>query len=177
VLGVSPRRNLFLVEILQVDWILGEIMDFLDDKRLSDNTLLLLVTDNGGTDGVDAFNLGMRGHKTTAWVGGTRALAFWRLPGVLKRGELTEGCAHIDVLPTLAEVAEVEVEKPAKEQVEGRSAWGLLTGKHADCPDRYLHADVARWEPGRRARRFSSMKSSWSESGHADLQNDCKVPT
>lgn len=151
-LGVSSQRHLFFAEILQVDWILGEMMNFLEDKGLSDNTLVLLVTDNGGTDGVDAFNQGMRGHKVTAWVGGTRALAFWRLPGVLKPGDVTESCAHIDVLPTLAEVAGAELGKPALGQVQGRSAWALLTGKDDDWPDRYLHAHVARWEPGRRDR-------------------------
>lgn len=150
VLGVSERRQLFFAEILQVDWILGEIMDFLDEKKLSENTLVLLVTDNGGTDGVDAYNMNMRGHKVTAWVGGTRALAFWRLPGVLEPGDLAESCAHIDVLPTLAEVAGVAQADMPCEQVEGRSAWPLLSGEHHAWPDRYLYAHVARWEPGKR---------------------------
>ncbi len=152
VLGVSPRRNLFFAEMLQVDWILGEMMDFLEHQGLSKNTLVLLVTDNGGTDGVDAYNMHMRGHKTTAWLGGTRALAFWRLPGVLKPGDVTESCAHIDVLPTLAQVAGAELVHPALGQVEGRSAWALLTGKDDSWPDRYLHAHVARWAPGKRDR-------------------------
>jgi arylsulfatase len=138
--------------VLQVDWIVGQLLDFLEREGLADDTLVLLMGDNGGTDGTDAYNANMRGHKTTAWRGGTRAKVFWRLPGVLEPGEVTESCAHIDVLPTLAEVAGASLDDRARSQVEGRSAWGLLTGKSDRWPERTLFAHVARWPPGERAK-------------------------
>ena len=97
----DDRKHLLFAEVLRVDWIPGGILDFLDEKGHADNTLVFLVTDNGATDGVDAYNKGMRGYETTAWVGGTRALAYWSLPGVPEPRDLTERCAHIDVLPTM----------------------------------------------------------------------------
>ena len=100
-------------------------------------------------DPVFLFNADMRGDKGMAWLGGTRAFAFWRLPGVLEPRDVTESCAHIDVLPTLAEVASASIGN-VQDQVEGRSAWGLLTGKDPTWPERNLYAHVARWKPGMR---------------------------
>jgi arylsulfatase A-like enzyme len=150
ILGVSDRRLPFFAEILQLDWNLGRILDFLEFESLAENTLVVLISDNGGTDGVDAHNANMRGHKTTAWVGGTRAIAFWRLPGILETRALTPPFAHIDVLPTLAEVAGATLDDRAQSQIEGRSAWGILNGSAHDWPERTLFAHVARWNPGER---------------------------
>lgn len=150
-LGVtSERRNQFFAEVLQTDWMIGEILDFLEEEQLADNTLVHFVTDNGATTGVDVYNKGMRGHKTTAWVGGTRALSYWRWPGVLEPRDLPESYAHIDVLPTLAELTGADLSEETRQQIEGRSAWKQLTGETNDWPERYLHAHVARWAPGKR---------------------------
>ncbi len=150
ILGVDDRRVDFFAEVLLVDSIVGELMDFLDEKDLASRTLVYLVTDNGGTDGVDACNAGMRGHKTTAWMGGTRAMSFWRWPGVIRPRDVDAACAHIDILPTLAEVAGSKPDAMTMAQVEGRSTWGLLTEKDLSWPERNLFAHVARWEPGKR---------------------------
>ena len=147
--GVNEKRVDFFAEVLQTDWILGRLLDFLEEKGLVKNTLVFVMNDNGGTCGVDAFNAAMRGDKGTAWLGGTRAYAFWRLPGVLEPRDVTESCAHIDILPTLAEVAGASIGN-LQDQVEGRSAWGLLTGKDSTWPERNLYAHVARWSPGQR---------------------------
>ena len=58
-----------------------------------------------GTAGVKLFNAGMRGQKNTPWLGGTRAASFWRWPGTLKAGGVGRLAAHIDVFPSLAEIA------------------------------------------------------------------------
>jgi arylsulfatase A-like enzyme len=148
--GVADRRLPFFAEILQLDWNLGRVLDFLEARSLANNTLVVLMGDNGGTDGVDAFNSAMRGHKTTAWRGGTRAPAFWRLPGVLEARDLDHAFAHIDVLPTLAEVAGASLCQRAAAQVQGRTAWGMLTGTSNEWPERTLFTHVARWNPGQR---------------------------
>ena len=150
ILGVSDRRLPFFSEILQLDSIIGRVLDFLEEQSLDENTLVILMSDNGGTDGVDAHNANMRGHKATAWIGGTRAIAFWRLPGILEARELDEPYAHIDLLPTLAEVAGATLDTRTRAQIEGRSAWGMLTGASHQWPNRTLFAHVARWNPGNR---------------------------
>src|SRR5207244_2600048 len=83
--------------------------------------LVIFMNDNGGTAGVQVFNAGMRGQKVTPWLGGTRAASFWRWPGTLKPGDVDRLCAHIDFLPTLADITGAKLTDEVKAQVEGRS--------------------------------------------------------
>ena len=57
--------------------------------------------------------------------------------------------AHIDVLPTLCELAGVGL--PAEALVEGRSLVPLLRDKHAPWPTRSLYTHVGRWGRGEAA--------------------------
>ena len=64
------------------------------------------MTDNGAATGAQTFNAGMRGAKGTPYQGGTRVPAFWRWPGGFEGGrDRTQLTAHIDIFPTLAEIA------------------------------------------------------------------------
>jgi arylsulfatase len=89
----------------------------------------------------------MRGAKATPWRGGVRACSFWRWPGTLTpsdRGQLT---AHVDVLPTLAELAGARLPEEVARGLDGRSLVPLLRDAGADWPERFLFTHV-----GRRAR-------------------------
>ncbi len=94
------------------------------------------------------FNAAMRGSKGTPWLGGTRAASFWRWPGMFRPADVDRLTAHVDVFPTLAELAGGELSSDLKEQVEGRSLVPLLTDPAAPWPDRTLVTHVGRWERG-----------------------------
>lgn len=66
--------------IENIDDNMGKLMAFLDQSGVAKDTLLIFMTDNGGTAGVKTFNAGMRGAKGTPYMGGTRVPAFWRWP-------------------------------------------------------------------------------------------------
>jgi arylsulfatase len=106
------------------------------------------MTDNGGTVGVRVFNAGMRGQKGTPWSGGTRAASFWRWPGTLKPARVDALTAHIDALPTLAELAGANLNDRATAQIEGRSLVPLLENPAAPWPDRTLFTHLGRWPKG-----------------------------
>ena len=106
------------------------------------------MNDNGGTAGRQVFNAGMRGQKGTPWQGGTRASSFWRWPGTLKPADCDRLAAHIDIFPTLAELAGAKLTDEVKEQVDGRSLVPLLQNPKADWPDRTLFTHVGRWPKG-----------------------------
>ena len=86
-------------------------MKFLDKEKLSENTLLLFLTDNGsihpirkkGTD-IDSVS-GRRGMKGKLYEGGHRVPLFIRGPEHLigKPRELSIFSAHIDLLPTFVD--------------------------------------------------------------------------
>ena len=66
--------------ISNIDDNFGKLLARLKEWGLERDTLVIFMTDNGGTVGVPVFNAGMRGGKTTPYNGGTRVPAFWRWP-------------------------------------------------------------------------------------------------
>src|SRR5262249_60761725 len=78
------------------------------------------MNDNGGTGGVRVWNAGMRGQKNTPYLGGTRAMSFWRWPGTLKPAAVDRLASHIVVFPTLAEPASARRSPPMSADVEDR---------------------------------------------------------
>jgi len=51
----------FFGMIANVDENIGKLMMMLDETGLAEHTILIFMTDNGGTSGVKLFNAGMRG--------------------------------------------------------------------------------------------------------------------
>jgi arylsulfatase len=141
----------FFGMIENIDDNFGTLLEKLRAWGLEENTLVIFMTDNGGTAGVRIFNADMHGAKGTAYQGGTRVPSFWRWPagfsGGVDVGALT---AHIDIFPTLAEVAgaTTRLSDEVRKQVEGRSLLPLLKDPKADWPDRFFVTHVGRWPKG-----------------------------
>jgi arylsulfatase len=130
----------------------GALLKQLKDWGIEDNTLVIFLTDNGGTVGVNVFNAGMRGGKVTPYEGGTRVPSFWRWPAAFKGGvDCHALTAHIDIFPTLAEIAGAKLSRTVKNQVEGRSLLPLLKDPEAKWRDRFLVTHVGRWPRGQAA--------------------------
>jgi len=92
----------------------GRILDALDETGLGDDTLLLFTTDHGA-----AFPRA----KSTLYDTGIGVTLLARWPGRIQPGGRVRGLtSHVDLLPTLLEVAGREV----PEEVQGRSLLSLL---------------------------------------------------
>ena len=142
----------FFGMIENIDDNFGALLQKLQEWGVAQNTLVIFLTDNGGTAGVSTFGAGMRGSKGTPYQGGTRVPSFWRWPAGFKTpGDCAALTAHIDLFPTLAEIAGVKLDGPVSRQVEGRSLLPLLKTPQAEWPDRFLVTHVGRWERGRAA--------------------------
>ncbi|MBI3463638.1 MAG: sulfatase-like hydrolase/transferase [Planctomycetes bacterium] len=82
----EPYRHLprnvasFFGMIANIDENVGRLEEFLQANRLRDNTILIFMTDNGGTAGVQLYNAGMRGRKIDLYDGGHRVPFFIRWP-------------------------------------------------------------------------------------------------
>ena len=159
----------------------GILLEKLKEWGIEDNTLVIFLgTDNGGTAGVKLFNAGMRGAKGTPYQGGTRAPSFWRWPVKFKGGrDVSVLTAHVDVFPTLAEIAGVKLTGDVAAQVEGRSLMPLLLNPQAPWDDRSLVTHVGRWEKGKAAEskyRACSIRNTRftlvNDTELYDLQND-----
>ncbi|MSR51689.1 MAG: DUF4976 domain-containing protein [Gemmataceae bacterium] len=138
----------FFGMIANIDDNAGRLLDRLKEWGIEKDTLVIFMNDNGGTAGVPVFNAGMRGQKVTPWIGGTRASSFWRWPGTMKPADCDRLAAHIDFLPTLAEITGAKLTEEVKEQVDGRSLVPLLQNPKADWAERTLFTHVGRWPKG-----------------------------
>lgn len=131
--------------ISNIDDNLGLLLDHLDRKGLAQRTLIIFLTDNGGTYGVPIYNAGMRGQKGTPWQGGTRAISFWRWHGTFPARDVSALAAHIDVLPTLMDLLQIQPDDLLRQQVEGISLLPWLKGDNPPEPERFLFTHVGRW--------------------------------
>ena len=62
----------FFGMIANIDDNIGRLLARLDQLKLADDTIVIFMTDNGGTAGVPIFNAGMKGKKISLWEGGHR---------------------------------------------------------------------------------------------------------
>lgn len=138
----------FFGMVHNIDDNVGKLLAMLKEQGIERDTLVIFMNDNGGTAGVDIWNAGMRGSKNTPYLGGTRAMSFWRWPGTLKPAAVDALTAHVDVFPTLVQLAGAKIASDVKSQVEGRSLLPLLKTPQADWPDRVFVRHIGRWLKG-----------------------------
>jgi arylsulfatase len=141
----------FFGMIANIDHNVGALLEKLKEWKIERDTLVIFMNDNGGTAGVKTYNAGMRGSKVTPYLGGTRASSFWRWPAALKPADVDRLAAHVDVFPTLAELAGAKPSADVRRQVEGRSLVPLLKDPAAKWDDRILFTHVGRWPKGKAA--------------------------
>ncbi len=136
--------------IANIDDNVGLLAAKLKDWGLEENTLLIFLTDNGGTVGVPIFNAGMRGAKVTPYQGGTRVPSFWRWPARFKGGrDVSTLTCHYDISQTLAAITGTALSGDLKQQFEGRDLGPLLDGQTPRWPDRTFITHVGRWPKGK----------------------------
>jgi arylsulfatase A len=119
--------NIYMAAMAErVDAGLGKILDALDRLHIADNTVVFLLSDNGG-DGRVANNGGLHGAKGSIWEGGIRDPQIVRWPGVTNPGSVCDApTLTIDYYPTFAEIAGAKI--PAKQKIDGTSFVPLLRG-------------------------------------------------
>ena len=108
----TSQCGLYGDSIHELDWIVGEVLSCLDKNGLSDNTLVIFTSDNGGMfnhGGQAAFQPGHRingnllGFKFGVWEGGHRIPLIVRWPGNVKAGSISDQLiGNVDMLATFA---------------------------------------------------------------------------
>jgi arylsulfatase A len=127
-----------------VDGNVGRLLEALGRLALNENTVVIFMTDNGGVSRY--FKAGLRGNKASVWEGGVRVPFFVRWPGSFPAGAVVEAMAqHIDVLPTLCELAGVPL--PEGRQIDGRSLLRLIREGRGESPHEFLFHQWNRVRP------------------------------
>jgi arylsulfatase A-like enzyme len=135
-----------------VDDSTGAILETLDELGLTERTVVIFTSDNGGLDngGRPTENAPLRSGKGYPYEGGIRVPFIVRWPGVVAAGsESDEPVCSIDILPTIAEASEVPL--PAERVIDGLSLVGHLksTGRESLERDELIwHFPHYRHAPG-----------------------------
>lgn len=145
---LHTRAALAMCENL--DWNVGRVLTALDRLKISDNTIVVYLTDNGPNG--HRFNGGMRGIKGSTDEGGVRSPLFIRWPNKIEAGlVVTTPAAVIDLGPTLTELTGISLLKGPS--IDGVSLTSAVLGKADQFPERTLFSHWA----GRIAARRGSM--------------------
>lgn len=159
------RMAHFLSMIENIDDNFGRLRRHLRESGLDDNTILMFMTDNGTGFGQGLFNAGMRGIKGSEYDGGHRVPLFFHWPAGDMAGPRTidELAAHIDLAPTLLDLAGIEagMEARAAQPFDGVSLRLLLEGQEANWPDRSIIIDSQRILHPEKWRKSSVMTQRW----------------
>jgi arylsulfatase len=127
----------------------GEVLDYLDELGLADDTFVMYSTDNGPhrNSWPDAGTTPFRSEKDTNWEGAFRIPLIVRWPGKVPAGSVRNGIVqHHDWLPTFLEMAGAPdvvdklkkgykaIGRTYKNHIDGVSLLDYVTDKRDDSP-------------------------------------------
>ncbi len=161
-----------MVEV--TDEAVGRVMNALDASGLTDSTIVIFTSDNGGVSSGDAFatsNLPLRGGKGRQWEGGIREPFYIRYPAVTKPGTTCNvPVTGADLYPTILDLCSLPL-RP-KQHVDGVSLVPLL--KNESIAPRplfwhYPHYGNQGGEPGSIIRQGDWKLIHYYEDGRNEL--------
>ena len=109
----EDMRKFYLANLNCLDDNSGRVLDVLIEEGLDENTMVVFVSDNGGSPLTAANNTPLTAGKYSLWEGGIRVPMAVSWPGKIKPGTVqNEYVSALDILPTLAEAAGFEISDP-----------------------------------------------------------------
>jgi arylsulfatase A-like enzyme len=106
----EDMRKFYLANLNCLDDNLGRLINELKDQKLDQNTLIIFISDNGGSPITGANNVPLTAGKYSIWEGGIRVPMAMIWPGKIKPGQVERAyVSALDILPTLAEAAGIHI--------------------------------------------------------------------
>ncbi|WP_020529965.1 arylsulfatase [Flexithrix dorotheae] len=149
--------------ISTIDQQMGELVELIDSLGISENTIILFLSDNGGGNGQRIYyhdvrffksNANFRGMKRDLFEGGIRVPFIIQWEGTIKKGISDEPVAYYDLMSTLGELA-----GNIPQNTDGESLVKLFTGISNKLNREYLYwefPDIA--SPNS---KFAVRKGKW----------------
>ncbi len=123
-------RRCYLANLLALDHSVTRILDALEETGQRENTLVVFVSDNGGTINTYSNNTPLNGWKYMFGEGGIRIPMIISMPGTLPQGKVNDKAlvSTMDLFPTIAELTGVK----APDNLDGKSLLPILKRKRHD---------------------------------------------
>jgi len=122
-----------------LDRSVGKIVKTLEENGLSDNTLIIFTSDNGGAGYIELpdINKPYRGWKLTHFEGGMHVPFLAKWPSQIKKGtRFLSPIHHIDIFHTIAAAAGASVPKDRK--LDGVDLIPYIQGENKEKPHKTL---------------------------------------
>ncbi len=138
-----------------MDAAIGRILKQIDDLKLAENTIVMLVSDNGAAVNPNwvhetGTNGPFRGGRVQVYEGGIRTACIVRWPGKIQPGTVChEMVANIDLLPTIMKAADVKI--PAEPIIDGRDITNTLSNQ-SPSPHKTLFFEFRKFGGARQGR-------------------------
>jgi len=145
----------------ELDWVVGELLNKLDQLGIAESTIVVFATDNGAEKFTwpDGGTSPFRGEKGLGWEGGFRAPFLICWPGTIPARRVLNGIFSLeDVLPTVMAAAGVA---DIKEQ--------LLKGYQAGAKHFHVHLDGYNQLPYLTGQREESLRNEFFYYGEHEL--------
>jgi arylsulfatase A-like enzyme len=143
--GLEEYEARYASMIEGMDKSLNDLMDYLDDKGLTDNTIILFMSDNGGfslrprAGELHTHNKPLNSGKGSAYEGGIREPMIVKWPGKVKPGSKCDDYLIIeDFFPSILEMAQIDTYS-AVQCIDGQSFVPMLLQNGTVPPKRNLY--------------------------------------
>jgi arylsulfatase A-like enzyme len=167
----TPRKE-YAAFVSTADEKIGEVLDELDRRGLTENTIVIFQSDHGHSVEERAFwgggNSGdYRGSKFSLFEGGIRVPAIIRYPGVVPENQVRDqACIEMDWMATIAEFTETDI---SELHIDGISLMPVIQDETAASPH-----DVLYWQQG----SYDDRRAQWAvRSGDWKLIGNPRDPT
>jgi arylsulfatase A-like enzyme len=179
--GADGQSNkVYYAMLRSVDESVGRIVEKLDELHLTDNTIIVFTSDNGGAvhfgNPPATSNAPLRNGKGTAYEGGLRVPLIVRAPGVTTAGAVCDSpVITMDFFPTLLELAGAE-KAASRSAIDGVSIVPLLRAA-AQTPHEALFWHYPHYWNGGKVSPYSVVRvGDWKlirfyETGREELYN------
>lgn len=109
----DQMRKYYLASLACLDDNIGRVLDALHKTNEAENTLIVYISDNGGSPLTGANNYPLRGSKYLTYEGGVRVPMIISWPGIYQKGKMVdEAVSSLDVVPTLLDATGIS--KPSR---------------------------------------------------------------
>lgn len=130
-------RALYLGQLHYLDLEIGKLLDYLEQEKLRENTIIAYISDNGGSPVNYANNDPLSGGKFSLYDGGTKVPFLMSWPSQWKSGQVSNNLVSmLDIFPTICSAVGVEIGF-----TDGIDLSPLLSGKDPD-----LQHDTLVWD-------------------------------
>jgi len=133
---LDEKRARYIALVEHMDSGIGQVLDTIEARGMSENTLVIYASDNGGQLDAGACNGRLRGAKQDMSEGGIRVPCCAAWPGRIPAGKVTPQLAMLmDLFPTVCAAAGA----PFDHEIDARSVLPTLLGEPQDFADRVLY--------------------------------------